>query len=87
MTAPDPPGAPAPSRRAPRPIAAPILGVLSALHGFLALVFVLGGRTPVNEVEGFMLGVTASVLMTGAVLSYGLVRLLREVRAAGPRPH
>jgi hypothetical protein len=75
---------PAP-RRTPRPIAAWILGVLSALHGAAAFVFVAGGRTPANELEGFVMGISASVFMVGAVLSYGLVRLRAELRSQTPR--
>ena len=71
-------------RRSPRPIAAWILGALSALHGFAALVFVLGGRTPANELEGFIMGLTASVLMVGAILSYGLVRVRAGLGKATP---
>jgi len=74
---------PAP-RRTPRPIAAWILGVLSALHGAAAFVFVAGGRTPANELEGFVMGISASVLMVGAVLSYGLVRVRAELRSHTP---
>ena len=70
--------------RAPRPIAAWILGALGALHGLAAFLFVTGGRTPANELEGFVMGLTASVLMVGAVLSYGLVRLRAELRRATP---
>ncbi len=87
MTAPDTAAGPAPSPHTPRPVAAPILGTLSGLHGFLALVLGLGGKTPAIEFEGFILGLTASVLMTGAILSYGLVRLLRELRVAVSRLH
>jgi hypothetical protein len=68
--------------RAPRPIAAWILGTLSAVHGVGAFVFVAGGRTPANEIEGFVMGMTASVLMVGAILSYGVVRLRAEIRNA-----
>jgi len=66
--------------RRPRSIAAPILGVLSALHGAAAFVFVAGGRTSANEVEGFLMGLTAAVLMVGAILSHGLVRIRAELR-------
>ena len=66
-------------RRSPRPIAAWILGALSALQGFAALVFLLGGRTPAYELGGFIMGITASVLMVGAILSYGLVRVRAEL--------
>jgi len=71
-------------RRAPRPIAVWILGTLSAVHGAGAFVFVAGGRTPANELEGFVMGTTAAVLLVGAVLSYGLVRLRAELRATTP---
>ena len=70
--------------RAPRPIAVWILGTLSAVHGVGAFVFVAGGRTPANEIEGFVMGTTASVLMVGAILSYGVVRLRAEIRNATP---
>jgi hypothetical protein len=70
--------------RAPRPIAAWILGTLSAVHAAGAFVFVAGGRTPANELEGFVMGTTAAVLLVGAVLSYGLVRLRAELRATTP---
>jgi hypothetical protein len=80
------PGIPTPPRRSPRLVAAPILGVLSALHGFAAFVFAAGGRTPANEVEGFILGLTASVLMVGAILSYGLVHVRSELRSATSQP-
>lgn len=74
-------------RRSPRPIAAWILGILSAVHGFAAFVFVAGGRTPANELEGFVMGISAAVLMVGAILSYSLVRLRAELRdnATPPR--
>ena len=68
--------------RAPRPIAVWILGTLSAVHGVGAFVFVAGGRTPANEIEGFIMGMTASVLMVGAILSYGVVRLRAEISNA-----
>ena len=72
--------------RSPRPVAAWILGALGGLHGFAAFVFVTGGRTPANELEGFTLGLTASVLLVGAILSYGLARVRAELRhAASPR--
>lgn len=67
-------------RRRLRSIAAPILAILSAIHGVAAFIFVAGGRTSANEVEGFLLGLTASVLMVGAILSHGLVRLRSELR-------
>ncbi|HSB40918.1 MAG TPA: hypothetical protein VLK28_03725 [Methylomirabilota bacterium] len=73
-------------RRGPQPIAAWILGVLSALHGAAAFVFVAGGRTPANELEGFVMGTTAAVLLVGAILSYGLVRLRAELRNS-THPH
>jgi hypothetical protein len=60
------------------------LGALSALHGFAALVFLLGGRTPANELEGVIMGLTASVLMVGAILSYDLVRVRAELGKATP---
>jgi len=72
------------TRRSPRPIAAWILGILSLAHGLAAFVFVAGGRTPANELEGFVMGTSASVLMVGAVLSYGLARLRAELRSAMP---
>jgi hypothetical protein len=71
-------------KRAPRPVAVWILGVLSAVHGAAAFVFAAGGRTPANELEGFLLGVAASVLLVGAILSYGLVRLRAELRDPTP---
>jgi hypothetical protein len=71
-------------RRSPRPIAAWFLGALSAVHGVAAFVFVAGGRTPANELEGFVMGLTASVLMVGAILSYGLVRVRAELRNTAP---
>jgi hypothetical protein len=70
--------------RAPRPIAVWILGALSAVHAAGAFVFVAGGRTPANELEGFVMGTSAAVLLVGAVLSYGLVRLRAELRATTP---
>lgn len=70
---------PVPRRRPLRSVAAPILAILSALHGTAAFVFVTGGRTSANEVEGFLLGLIASVLLVGAILSYGLVRLRSEL--------
>ena len=72
--------------RAPRSIAAWILGTLSALHGVAAFVFVAGARTPANELEGFVMGTTASVLLVGAILAHGLVRLRAELRNATPPP-
>jgi hypothetical protein len=42
-----------------------------------------GGRTSA-EIEGFVLSLTAAVLMVGAILSYGLVRLRAELRTATP---
>ena len=71
-------------KRAPRPIAAWVLGILSAVHGAAAFAFAAGGRTPANELEGFVMGTTAAVLLVGAVLSYGLVRLRAELRATTP---
>jgi hypothetical protein len=70
-------------RRAPRPIAVWVLGVPSVVHGAGAFVFAAGGRTPANELEGFVMGTTA-VLLVGAVLSYNLVRLRAELRATTP---
>lgn len=70
--------------RPPRPIAVWILGTLSAVHAVGAFVFVAGGRTPANELEGFIMGMTASVLLVGAILSYGMVRLRAELRNAMP---
>jgi hypothetical protein len=54
------------------------------VHAAGAFVFVAGGRTPANELEGFVMGTTAAVLLVGAVLSYGLVRLRAELRATTP---
>jgi hypothetical protein len=71
-------------RRTPRPIAVWVLGVLSVVHGAGAFVFAAGGRTSANELEGFVMGTTASVLLVGAVLSYGLVRLRAELRNTTP---
>jgi hypothetical protein len=73
-----------PPRRPPRPIAAIVLAVLSALHGAAAFVFVVGGRTPADELAGFVMGTSACVLLVGAVLSYGLVRLHAELRGHPP---
>lgn len=73
------------SRRAPRPIAVWLLGTLSAVHAAAAFVFVAGGRTPAHELEGFIMGTTAAVLLVGAILSFGLVRLRAELR--NPPPH
>ncbi|MGH7396072.1 MAG: hypothetical protein ACRELW_00890 [Candidatus Rokuibacteriota bacterium] len=70
--------------RSPRPVAAWILAALGGLHGFAAFVFVTGGRTPANELEGFILGLSASVLLVGALLSYGLARVRAELRNAAP---
>ena len=70
--------------RAPRPIAVWVLGVLSVVHGAGAFVFAAGGRTSANELEGFVMGTTAAVLLVGAVLSYGLVRLRAELRTTTP---
>src|SRR6266849_9623890 len=50
-----------PPQHTPRPVAVWILGVLSALHAAGAFIFVAGGRTPANELEGFVMGITASV--------------------------
>jgi hypothetical protein len=73
-----------PPRPTPRPVAAWILGVLSAVHAAGAFIFVAGGRTPANELEGFVMGMTASVLLVGAILSYSLVRLRAELRDSLP---
>jgi hypothetical protein len=73
-----------PPRRTPRPVASWILGVLSAVHAVGAFVFVAGGRTPANELEGFVMGMTASVLLVGAIVSYSLVRLRAELRNSTP---
>jgi zinc transporter ZupT len=70
--------------RRPRPVAAWVLGVVSAVYGAAALVFVAGGRSSANELEGFLLGVAASVLLVGAVRSCGLVRLRVELRTPPP---
>jgi len=70
--------------RSPRPVAVWILGALSAGHGAAAFVFVAGGRTTANELEGFVMGTTAAVLLVGAILSYGLARLRAELRHAAP---
>ena len=69
-----------PPRHTPRPVAVWILRVLSAVHAAGALIFVAGGRTPANELEGFVMGTTASVLLVGAIVSYSLVRLRAELR-------
>lgn len=71
---------PAAPRRRLRSVAAPILALLSGFHGIAAFVFVAGGRTSANEVEGFLLGLTASVLLVGAIVSHGLVLLPSELR-------
>ena len=71
--------------REPRPIAVWILGTLSAVHAAVAFMFVGGAHTPANEIEGFIMGMTASVLLVGALLSYGLVRLRAELRNSPPR--
>ena len=71
-------------RRPPRPIAAWILGTLSALHGATAFILVAGGRTPATALEGFVIGTTAAVLLVGAILSYGLVRVRGELRNPTP---
>jgi hypothetical protein len=65
--------------RSPRPIAAWILGILSALHGGAAFILVAGGRTPANELGGLVMGTTAAGLLVGAILSYGLVRVRAEL--------
>lgn len=70
--------------RGPRPIAVWILGTLSAVHAVAAFMFVVGARTPANEIEGFVMGMTASMLLVGAILSYGLVRLRAELRTPPP---
>jgi hypothetical protein len=67
-------------RRPQRPIAALILGTLSALHGATAFVLVAGGRTPATALEGFVIGTTAAVLLVGAILSHGLVQVRGERR-------
>jgi hypothetical protein len=67
-------------RRAPRSLAVWVLGVLSAVHGAGAFVFVAGGRTWANELEGFVMGTSAAVLLVGAILSRGLGRLRAEFR-------
>lgn len=72
------------SSRGPRPVAAWVLGTLSAVHAAGAFVFVAGGRTPANELEGFIMGMTASLLLVGAILSYGLVRLRADLRHPMP---
>ena len=74
-----------PPQHTPRPVAVWILGVLSAVHAVGAFIFVAGGRTPANELEGFVMGMTASVLMVGAIVSYSLVRLRAELRSSPPR--
>ncbi len=74
-----------PPRHTPRPVAVWILGALSALHAAGAFIFVAGGRTPANELEGFVMGMTASVLLVGAIVSFGLVRLRAELRNSPPR--
>jgi hypothetical protein len=71
-------------RRAPRPIAAWVLGIFSAVHGAGAFVFAAGGRTSANELEGFVMGTTAAVLLVGAILSYGLARLRGELQNLVP---
>ena len=73
-----------PPRHTARPVAAWILGVLSALHAAGAFIFVTGARTPANELEGFVMGTTASVLLVGAIVSYRLVRLRAELRNSTP---
>jgi hypothetical protein len=72
--------------RSSRPVAVWILGVLSAGHGVAAFVFVAGGRTAANELEGFIMGTTAAVLLVGAILSYGVARLRAELRNPPPLP-
>ena len=74
-----------PPRHTPRPVAVWILGVLSALHAAGAFIFVTAARTPANELEGFVMGLTASVLLVGAIVSYSLVRLRAELRHSRPR--
>jgi len=49
--------------RAPRSLAVWVLGVLSAVHGAGAFVFVAGGRTWANELEGFVMGSSAAMLL------------------------
>jgi hypothetical protein len=72
-------------QRAPRPIAVWFLGILSVVHAVAAFVFVAGGRTPAHELEGFIMGMTAAVLLVGAILSFGLVRVRAELRNPPPR--
>lgn len=45
-----------------------------------AFVFVAGGRTSANELEGFVMGTSAVVLLVGAILAHGLGRLRAEFR-------
>lgn len=71
--------------RGPRPVAGWILGALSAAHAAAAFVFVAGGRTPAHELEGFIMGTTAAVLLVGAILSRALVRVRAELRNPPPR--
>jgi hydrogenase/urease accessory protein HupE len=70
--------------RPPRPVAAWILAAMGLLHGAAAFVFGAGGRTSANELEGFVMGISASVLLVGAVLSYGLVRLRADLHQHAP---
>jgi hypothetical protein len=55
------------------------------VHAVGAFIFVAGGRTPANELEGFVMGMTASVLLVGAIVSFSLVRLRAELRNSPPR--
>ena len=70
--------------RPPPPIAAWILGILSALHGAAAFILVAGGRTPAYELGGLVMGTTAAGLLVGAILSYSLVRLRAELHNRTP---
>lgn len=70
--------------RGPRPIAVWILGTPSAVHAAAAFMLVGGARTPANELEGSIKGMTASLLLVGAILWYGLVRLRAELRDPPP---
>jgi hypothetical protein len=66
-------------------VAAWILWAMSALHAASALLFGVAGSTPTYELAGFIMGTTASVLMVGAVLSYGLTRLRGAMSQGPPR--
>jgi hypothetical protein len=63
-------------QRAPWPVA--------VWRGPAAFMLVADARTSANELAGFLLGDAASVLLVGAILSYGLVRLRAELRATTP---